>query len=186
MTILIARVHLYRFSSNIVQRFRVRYSHSWFASKEEEFSRPTLLQRRAAARWYSDEEGARKWEARREFATSWKQHGEWVKKGRPWGARSGYVGPRERGEREPGRLVISSGGVISWMQLPSRRAQPPLATRAEGRRKGRRWRRDARGERATGWLSRRWWEGGGRGWGGTTFEGARYLPTPGEMAIECI
>lgn len=36
---------------------------------------------------------------------------------------------RERGvrrrTREPGRLVISSGGVISWMQLPSRRPPPP-------------------------------------------------------------
>ena len=69
------------------------------------------------------------------------------------------------------------------MQLPSRRAQPPLATRAAGR-------RDeggdgTRGETAPRGGCRRWWEGEGEV-EGTTFEGVRYLPTPGEMAIECI
>lgn len=49
-----------------------------------------------------------------------------------------YVG------REPGRLVISSGGVISWMQLPSRRPNPFGNSAREGETK---WRREARGKR---------------------------------------
>jgi len=45
-------------------------------------------------------------------------------------------GERKRGRggglyvgREPGRLVISPGGVISWMQLPSSAPTPSSATR---------------------------------------------------------
>lgn len=74
-----------------------------------------------------------------------------------------YVG------REPGRLVISPGGVISWMQLPSR-PPTPLATRQKARRRAR------DGERENASNARQRGEVGLEGVEGRAFEGARYLP----------
>lgn len=79
-----------------------------------------------------------------------------------------YVG------REPGRLVISPGGVISWMQLPSsaptpfgnscrRRDEEPGGAR--GREKGKREQEPE---------------------GGRNVRRCTLSSTPGEMAIECI
>lgn len=66
--------------------------------------------------------------------------------------------------REPGRLVISPGGVISWMQLPSSAPTPSSATR---------------------WNERANVEGDG-GRGKDRVRRCALSSTPGEMAIECI
>ena len=161
MTILIVRVQLYRFSLNIVQRERSFGSLGTAIpdsrAKRRNFRGQRVLQPTGCSvvfeRGRSQEvrgsqgirdvvEAARR-ESRRE----------------PWGARSGYVGPRE--ERAwPARYQFRRCYQLDAAPFQAR--PTPFGNSGGGKERWR-WRRDAGGDRATGWLSQVVGGGGGGG-----------------------